>query len=101
MRFQKHEGEVELCGRVRDVELCAESSKFAAAVVYGRGRNKASGGFSGTSRIYDVHIDAQAGIGGKANKVRGIDVFKAGVIHKSESDAVAEREVSRLRCTLG
>src|SRR5215472_10886054 len=101
MRFQKGKGEVELCGRVSDVQLCAERPKFAAAVVYARGRKKACSSFSGTSRIDDVHIDAQAGIGGKANKVRGIDVFKAGVIDKSESDAVAEREVSRLRCALG
>jgi len=96
MRFQEGYGEVQLCRGVGDVQRRARGPEFTAAIVRPGGRTKARGGLARTRRIYDVHCDAGAGIGGKADKICCVHVLKAGLIDKSETDAIAEREVSRL-----
>src|SRR5579864_144009 len=101
MRFQKGESEVELCGSVREMQGRVCRPEFATAVVGRSGRKKAASSFSRTSRVNDVQLCTLAGVGGEANKVICVDVFKASLSDKAETDAIAERKVTRSGCALG
>src|SRR6266496_1485179 len=83
------------------MQLRACSPKLVATIVRRSGGKKAAGSFSGTSRINDVQLCPLAGVGGKTNKVVRIDVFKARLSYKTETDTIAERKVMRSGFALG